>query len=161
MLVGQKGWNVRHELCFFQCISRLQYAQYKKKKKIQKLCVSYWSRLGTGNRGRTEDGWIRSRTFDIHLSACFKVSPSTKAFLRPKITQTPENFNNGEKYPTRICKVCSSHKIKGYAGYMHGYCNVALHKGDFFERFHSFVKYWLLTNCIYYIFFCHYQSKTI
>ena len=41
----------------------------------------------------------------------------------------------GKKYPTRICKLRSSHKIKCYTSYTCGYCNIAIHKGDCFELF--------------------------
>ncbi|CAK9833059.1 hypothetical protein ANTRET_LOCUS9797 [Anthophora retusa] len=45
------------------------------------------------------------------------------------------------KYPTRKCRVCAAHKIRGETRYICSFCKVALHKGDCFERYHTIIKY--------------------
>ncbi|KAL6418704.1 hypothetical protein ACFW04_011862 [Cataglyphis niger] len=43
--------------------------------------------------------------------------------------------------PLRQCRVCASKKKLSRTGFTCKYCNVPLHKGDCFERYHSLKKY--------------------
>ncbi|XP_020298085.1 piggyBac transposable element-derived protein 4-like [Pseudomyrmex gracilis] len=45
------------------------------------------------------------------------------------------------KKPLRQCRVCASKKKLSRTGFACKYCNVPLHKGDCFERYHSLEKY--------------------
>ena len=45
------------------------------------------------------------------------------------------------KYPTRQCRVCSAHKNRAVTRYICAFCQVPLHKGECFSKYHSVVKY--------------------
>jgi len=45
------------------------------------------------------------------------------------------------KYPARPCKVCATHKKQSETRYICKFCIVLLHKGSYFEKYHSLTSY--------------------
>lgn len=46
-----------------------------------------------------------------------------------------------KKHPQRQCRVCSAHKTKGLTSYMCQFCDVPLHRGECFTKYHTVSKY--------------------
>ena len=46
-----------------------------------------------------------------------------------------------KKYPSKPCRVCAAHKKRKATRYICSFCNVPLHKGESFERYHTLKHY--------------------
>ncbi|XP_055931575.1 piggyBac transposable element-derived protein 4-like isoform X2 [Argiope bruennichi] len=46
-----------------------------------------------------------------------------------------------KKFPTRVCRVCKAHSQRRETRYVCKLCNVALHAGECFTRYHTLKNY--------------------
>jgi hypothetical protein len=61
-----------------------------------------------------------------------------------RIHEHEKMFGGGEgnkKYPARQCKICAAHKKRSETRNICKFCVVPLHKGSYFEKYHSVMNY--------------------
>jgi len=61
-----------------------------------------------------------------------------------RIHKLKKNFADGEeknKYPARQCKVSAAHTKRSETRHICKFCVVLLHKGSYFEKYHSVTNY--------------------
>jgi hypothetical protein len=65
-------------------------------------------------------------------------------FSKHKLDKIVAGGQGMKKYPARQCRGCAEHKKRNETTYVCKFCVVPLHKGSYFERYHSLRNCWNL-----------------
>jgi hypothetical protein len=58
-----------------------------------------------------------------------------------KLEKIVGGWEGKKKYPVRQCKACAAHKMGSETRNICKFCVVPLHKGSYFEKYHSVTNY--------------------
>ena len=125
----------------FKTYTTLNGKKLTYKKFLHKAAISWISDLSsTDSQNDTEDSTNKSNTSEPTKRTPRSGHPERLSCIKKhKLIRIV--ISGKSKTPQKLCRVCASKKIRSRTCFVCKFCNIPLHKGDCYERYHTLKNY--------------------